>query len=148
MAVSSHIHKDSCYIWDFLIRYVGLLGIIIGQFKLERTKPDAFFFISPIHRNSSGNGKDYQDAFSLNRNNLFSLCIHIGQRKHHLCLKFLKAFLSQMIQGEEYITYQILCIPTGKTELLSFSCAIPRKTILIFVIKKHSWCAETANIYC
>lgn len=94
----------------FLIRHVGVLGIIVGQFKSERIKPGAFFFISPIHRNSSGNGRDYQDAFCLNRNNLFSLCIHAEQRKHHLCLKFLEVFFSLMIQGEKYLLYQIYLV--------------------------------------
>lgn len=103
-----HISTRTVVTYEIFLRYVGLLGIIIGQFKLERTKPDAFFFISPIHRNSSGNGKDYQDAFSLSRNNLFSLYIHVGQRKHHLCLKFLKVFFSQMIQGEKYLTSNLV----------------------------------------
>lgn len=58
----------------YFIRHVGVLGVTVGQFKLERTKLGAFLFISPIYKNSSGNGIDYQAAFCLSRNNLFSLC--------------------------------------------------------------------------
>lgn len=90
----------------FFIRHVGVL-VIVSQFKLEKMTPVAFFFMSPIQRNSSGNGRDYQDAFCLSKSNLFSLCIHVGQRKSHFCLEFLKVFFRQMIQGEKYLTCQI-----------------------------------------
>lgn len=94
----------------FLIRHLDVLGIIVDQFKVERTKPGAFLFISPTYRNSSGSGRDYPDAFCPSRNNLFSLCSHVGQSKHHLCLKFLKVFFILMTQGEKDLTYQIYLV--------------------------------------
>lgn len=54
---------------------MDVLGIIVGQFKLERTKPGAFFFISPAHRSSIGNGRDYQDAF-LSQQEQFVFSLH------------------------------------------------------------------------
>lgn len=37
----------------------------------------------------------------------FAALFDVNKEKHHLCLKFLIVFFSQMTQGEKYLTYQI-----------------------------------------